>query len=107
MSLASFLLQRIPLLEERQLVRVKIGDAGKFRRDDFRRRVLLRLAPAELAAEHGEEGIDRAAAVEGVRGGMKADASLPAGDRRQELFFPAWVTGGFLSLPGCSRLPVA
>ena len=61
MQVLGEVLQRVPLLEERQLVaRMEVGDAREIRRDDLHRRVLLLMVTEELAAEHGKERIEPA-----------------------------------------------
>ena len=58
--------------------------AGKLRRNDLHRRHLLGTVTEELAADHGDVGID-ARAAEAIGGGMDAHKTLAGLDGRQEL----------------------
>src|SRR5579875_2244226 len=79
-------LQRVPLLVHLEIFLPL--DAGKFAIDDAHPRLLLPAMHDELAAEHGDVGIDLIAflvlppcalAMKGVAGAVAADEALAAG----------------------------
>ena len=111
MQVLGEVLQGVPLFQDGEILHpVEPGELG---RSDFHGRLLLAAVDDELAAEHGDVGIEvrldlvgPALGVEGVGGGMEADEALAVGHGVQELLLAGRGHRGKPSIDlGVHRLP--